>query len=134
MAFVRRPWVMCMTKAEFEDWLRSYGRAWESRDPEAAATLFTKDARYHETPFGEPVLGRDGIHEYWAAATVKQRDVRFSYEILCIQEELGIARWSADYLRHPEGEGARLNGIFVLKFDGAGLCQELREWWHKFGP
>ena len=123
-----------MTKAEFEDWLRSYGRAWESRDPGAAAALFTEDARYYKTPFRKPALGRDGIREYWAAATVKQRDVRFSYEILSIQDEQGIARWSVDYSRHQEGEGVRLDGIFVLKFDGAGQCQELREWWHRFDP
>ncbi len=123
-----------MTTAELEEWLEAYGRAWESRNPEAAAALFTEDARYYETPFGEPAVGRDGVRTYWTAATAKQRDVHFSYEIFLVQEESGVARWWAEYSRHPEGRGAKLDGVFVLQFNGKGLCRELREWWHRREP
>ena len=123
-----------MTKSELEEWLQAYGRAWESRDPEAAAILFAEDARYHETPFGEPAVGREGISAYWTAATANQRDVRFRHEILCLKAEIGIARWWADYSRYAEGDEIRLDGVFVLEFNGDGHCQELREWWHKGAP
>ena len=119
-----------MTTAEFEEWLAAYGRAWESRDPEAAAALFTEDTRYYETPFGEPAVGRDGVRSYWAVATENQRNVHFRYEVFFVGEESGAARWRAEYSLHPEGKRAKLDGVFLLQFNGEGLCRELREWWH----
>lgn len=119
-----------MAKDHLEKWLRKYGEAWASRDPEAASSLFTVDARYYETPFTEPAIGRDGVRAYWVEVTSKQRDVRFSHEVIGSLKHMGIARWSAQYTRHPAGGTKRLDGIFLLWFDRQGLCRELREWWH----
>ncbi len=122
-----------MTMTDLEEWLRGYGRAWETRDPEAAAVLFAEDVRYHETPFRDPAVGRDGIRAYWTAATANQRDVHFHHEVLCLENEMGIARWRANFLTLPKGKETRLDGIFLLRFNEDGHCQELREWWHA-GP
>ena len=35
--------------------LERYKKAWETRDADLAASLFTRDARYKENPFGEPI-------------------------------------------------------------------------------
>ncbi|MGH6609432.1 MAG: hypothetical protein ACRECQ_04160 [Burkholderiaceae bacterium] len=48
----------------FERWLQAYKRAWEERDPNAAATIFAADATYRETPFDPPMYGRKAICEY----------------------------------------------------------------------
>ena len=79
-------------------------------------------------------MGRDGIREYWAEATGNHREVRFRSEILSICGEVGIVHWSTAYSRHPGGEGARLDGVFVLRFTEDILCEDLREWWHQGGP
>ena len=120
-----------MTVHDLETWLAAYGQAWESRDPQAAAALFSEDASYHETPFAEPAEGQDGVREYWAEATGNHRDVRFSFEIVSFSASRGIARWWAEYTRATSGVRARLDGIFLLDFDDNGLCRTLREWWHK---
>ena len=69
-----------MNRNRLETWLRAYGRAWETLDPDAAASLFTEDARYYETPWGAPALGRTGVRAYWADASVVSnwRSVDFS--------------------------------------------------------
>ena len=59
-----------------ERWLAAYGRAWEGRDPDAAAALFSPDALYAWGPYDE-IRGREAIGERWAQATADQRDVRF---------------------------------------------------------
>jgi hypothetical protein len=41
----------------FEEWLDALGRAWEGREADAAARLFTENATYQETPFDEPMRG-----------------------------------------------------------------------------
>ena len=51
-----------LTVADFEAWLRGYKKAWEGRDAEAAAALFTPDAEYYWTPFDPPQRGRAAIY------------------------------------------------------------------------
>lgn len=120
-----------MIDTDLRKWLDSYGQAWESRDPEAAAALFCEDVSYFETPFAEPARGRDGVRNYWANATRNQADISFSYAILSLSERQGIARWSARYTRVSSRVMVTLDGIFLLEFDDDGLCRELREWWHR---
>lgn len=117
---------------QLEGWLARYEAAWESKDPDAAASLFTADARYHETPFADPFEGREGIGEYWADVTAAQREIDFESEVVAIEGNVGVARWHVTFLAGPDDERVELDGVFVLEFDGA-LCSELREWWH-MGP
>jgi hypothetical protein len=119
-----------MDQADLDTWLEEYGRAWEARDPEAAAALFGEDAEYYETPFQAPAQGPEGVRDYWANATRNQSDVSFSYDIVSVSGARGIARWSANFTRVPSGVTVVLDGIFLLEFSDAGLCRELREWWH----
>lgn len=119
-----------MNETELQSWLERYGRAWERRDPDAAAALFSRDAVYYETPFVAPAQGRDGVRAYWTHATRNQTDISFSHEMLSVTRYRGIARWRARYTRRSSGVSASLDGIFVLEFDDDGLCRELREWWH----
>ena len=119
-----------MHRSKLEGWLGRYGRAWESRDPEAAAALFEETAEYFETPFESPFRGRDEIRRYWRGATDSQRDISFSHEILSVAASTGVARWRAEFSRIQTGQRVRLDGVFVLTFNKAGLCSVLREWWH----
>jgi uncharacterized protein (TIGR02246 family) len=80
-----------MDRTTFGGWLDDYKRAWEDRDPEAAADLFTADSNYFETPFEAPVRGREGIRDYWSDATRYQEGIEFSYEVLATTDNAGIA-------------------------------------------
>jgi hypothetical protein len=119
-----------MDKKRLEEWLEGYGRAWEERDPDAAAALFSESAEYYETPFEEPDRGREGVRGYWRGATGSQRHVSFSYEILSVASNTGIAHWTAEFTRISSGQRVRLDGVLVLVFADDGLCRTLREWWH----
>lgn len=119
-----------MDREAFEGWLDAYGRAWEGRDPEAAARLFTDDAAYYETPFDVPARGREGISMYWTEATGSQQDIRFSSEVLAITEDKGIARWRVAFTRVSSDIPVELDGIFLVELNGEGLCTGFREWWH----
>ena len=119
-----------MNNDAFKSWLDGYGRAWEARDPKAAADLFTEGATYQETPFIEPVRGRPAIQEYWREATQSQDQVRFGYEILSVTEDLGIARWWVSLNTTPTQTPFKMDGIFVVLMADGNRCQEFREWWH----
>lgn len=118
-------------RRRFDSWLHAYGRAWETKDPEAAAELFSEDASYRETPFEEPARGRGAIAEYWSSVTSGQEGVRFDYEVLAVEGDVGIARWWASFGSLRLGTPVELDGIFVVRMDAEGeRCEEFREWWH----
>jgi uncharacterized protein (TIGR02246 family) len=119
-----------LTNAKLGAWLEKYGEAWETRDPEKAAAIFTENATYHEMPFDEPKMGRKGIREYWAGVTADQRDVQFDSQALAVEGNRGVAHWSAKFRSQSTGATLELDGVFVLEFDASGLCTSLREWWH----
>jgi len=83
--------------AGFAEWMDAYGRAYEERDPDAAARLFTDDATYQWGPFGDLLRGPAAIRERWASAVGDERETawRFEYEVLAVTDEVGVARWIA---------------------------------------
>ncbi len=108
-------------------WLEAYRRAWEERDADAAAALFAPDATYRVNIFQEPHRGRDGIRRYWEDATRSQADVR-----VVMGEPFGAGeRVAAEFWTQMRVDGAEtsLAGCLLLRFDQAGLCRSLREYW-----
>lgn len=119
-----------ITAVEFEAWLRAYGRAWEGRDPAAAAHLFTEDSEYYWTPLDPPQRGRAGVAAAWEGAVSQQQDIRFTYEVLAVNGAKGIAAWRADFLRLPARAKVRIEGVLTADFAEPGQCRVFREWWH----
>lgn len=120
-----------MDEAIFKSWLDAYGRAWESRDPQAAAMLYADNATYQVTPFVQPMRGRQAILRYWAHVAQTEEGIQFGYEVLSVAPEMGIARWWASFVRVPPGLATKLDGIFLISLDASNRCITLREWWHK---
>lgn len=118
-------------RVAFKSWLDAYGKAWESRDAQAAAALYAENGTYQVTPFVEPMRGRKAIFEYWSNVARTEENVQFGYEILVASRELSIAKWSASFVIVPQGLKTKLDGIFVISLDEQGRCTSLREWWHK---
>jgi hypothetical protein len=110
------------------DWLDSYARAWEERDPEAVVPLFSEHALYHSHRFGDPHVGRQGIAEYWRTATDPQENVRVRFgEPVVDGPRVAVEWWTT---ATSDGEPRTVAGCLFLRFDSGGLCEELRECWH----
>ena len=112
-----------------QQWLIRYGRAWEERDPDAAARLFTEDGSYAWGPFEEPLRGRKAIRERWAEVTRLQRDVHFGSEVLGAVEAGVVARWWCSFV--AADVQIELEGIFLIALTKDGECREFREWWNE---
>ena len=127
-----------LTEAAFAEWLGRYEAAWEARDPAAAMAIFTPDGTYRETPFHEPMAGRDAIGEYWRTRVeASQAKVDFTSSVLAVAGDTGYARWRSRFDWLPSGRRIELEGIFRCRFtEGAALCFQLEEWWHErdLGP
>jgi hypothetical protein len=111
-------------------WLDAYGRAWEDRDPDAVAGLFTDDASYQvrPSPFQGPLHGREAILDYWRWSTSTATEVSFEFEVLDFAGDSGAARWSA-WIRENDVI-QRVDGIFVVALSTGNRCHNLYEWWN----
>ena len=119
-----------MTVEELSRWLDDYRRAWEERDADAAALLFTEEGTYQWGPFEETLRGREAIRERWASAVAAQADVEFGYEPLAVSDDRGYARWWASFDVPVAQQRVRLEGIFEVVLDDAGSCRTFREWFN----
>jgi len=123
-----------MNSESLRAWLEAYGRAWETRDPEAVRRLFAEGATYQETPFTQPLRGRDAIQQYWSqVVAIAQEQIRFGCEVLAVAEDSAIVHWWASFVRIQSQAQVSLDGIFLLTFNTEGRCRELREWWVRKG-
>jgi len=77
--------------AKVESWLKGYEEAWETLDADKATLLFTENAIYREDLYKDPYQGRENIHKYWTTVTADQKDVDFTFEILSVKGNTGIA-------------------------------------------
>ncbi len=109
-------------------WLDGYRSAWENRDPDAAAALFTEDSSYREQPYAEPFMGREGVRSYWEKVTATQEDVTVRYGVPLTEGNRAAVEWWVT-MRNG-GMDVTLAGEFLLVFDESGLVQTLREYWH----
>lgn len=111
-----------------EVWLKSLATAWERRDPDAAAALFTDDATYSVDPHAPPTRGRTAIRAYWVGEVEGQRgiDVRFGAPV--VSGDRVAAEWWATLQTSPDGPST-IAGIVMLRFAPDGRCSELREYW-----
>ena len=114
----------------FEGWLDAYGTASQLNDPQASAELFSEAALYFETPFSEPMVGREAIYQYWARGAQALSDKVSSYEILAVTDNAGIANWRSEFTVIASGKRFALNCLFIVEFDDHGKCHLFREWWH----
>jgi nuclear transport factor 2 (NTF2) superfamily protein len=111
-----------------EAWIEAYRQAWESRDPEAAAALFTADATYRDRIFDEPHHGPDGVAAYWGGVTAAQSEVRVRMGRPFVDgNRVAVEFWTN---MKVAGDEVTLPGCLLLEFDDDWKCRRLREYWH----
>lgn len=121
-----------LTRNAFETWLAGYRAAWENKDANAAASLFTaENAEYYWTPYDPPQRGRAEIAAVWENAVSHQRDIHMTYEVLAVEGSRGIAHWHTNFMALPSEEPVQLDGILVAEFEDSTHCRVFREWWHQ---
>lgn len=119
-----------LTIDQFKDWMEMYGKASQENDTKASSELFAPDAEYYETPFDEPIRGREAIYQYWERGAQTLKDKSSSFEILTVKGNFGIARWQSKFTSIESGKRFALDCLFVVAFDEDAKCKIFREWWH----
>jgi SnoaL-like domain len=114
--------------ATVHEWVEAYRVAWESRDADAAASLFTAEATYRSNIFEEPHVGRNGVADYWRSVTESQSDVLVRMGRPFVDgSRVAVEFWTT---MRVSGDEVTLPGCLLLDFDAEWNCRRLREYWH----
>lgn len=119
-----------MNSSVFTKWLELLGKAWITRDPDIAASICAKNVVYYEDPFQKPLKGRPAVRKIWEEVPKTQKNISFTYDIITVYNQTGIAHWSASYTSVSSGTRETLDGVFIVTLDKKGLCEEFRMWWN----
>ena len=127
-----------MDRASVETWLSRYVEAWKSYDGQAIADLFSTDAIYRFHPYdvsGSVIHGREAIVRSWLEPDGDQsgRDEPGSYEAhyepYAVDGDRAVAvGWSSYWTDDTRSILERVyDNVFLMRFDGDGLCVEFTE-------
>jgi ketosteroid isomerase-like protein len=123
-----------------KDWLDRYVAAWLSYDRAAIGDLFSEDVIYRYHPHDEPTLGRAAVVASWlgesASDDVSTRDAPGTYEAayqpVAVDGDVVVATGTSTYFKGSGGPVERVyDNCFVIRFDAAGQCRELTEYYVK---
>ena len=118
-----------LTREAAERFVRVWERAWAAHDVEALLELYAVDCVHRSMPFREPHRGRDELAGYLRGSFAQERvtDVRFSPPVVG-QDGVAVAEFRV--LAEEGGVPSALAGCVFVRFDGAGLAVETRDYWH----
>ncbi len=86
-----------MTKEQAVILIETYGKAWETKDPELIATIFTDSATYND-PKEKENIGLEAIKEYWKYKVIgEQDDIKFNLRHVWVDGDTVIAEWHATF-------------------------------------
>lgn len=118
-----------MKISDFEKWMETIREAWVDKKPNLLKNICTDNVRYYENPFEEPLIGSEAVVKEWESVPLTQKDINFTYQIICVKDDIGIAHWTAKFTRIQSNKTDILDGVFVVKLNDLGLCTEFRWWW-----
>lgn len=118
-----------MTHRQFRIWLDKLKSIWETKNPNAATNLVAEKFLWYETPFDQPFTVKEQLIKEWKTV-LNQEDISVTDKILSVNENFGIARWKATFIRFPSHEKATLEGIYQVSLNQKGECVEFHQWYN----
>ena len=118
-----------MDHASVQRWLDNYVEAWRTYDELKINALFSEDARYFYSPYGDPVIGRSAIVANWLENRDAPGTYQAQYRPLVVEGNTAVANGRSTYYE-PDGKTylREYDNIFLLRFDDSGRCTEFTEW------
>jgi ketosteroid isomerase-like protein len=114
----------------YRELVDAFGAAWERGDVDTITSLFTPDAVFLETPFGDRSVGIAAIRDYWKDVPTNQAEVSFRSGEIYVAGPWFATEFRCTYRRRRTGERVDARGaIFCETKDGK--LSELRMYWHR---
>jgi ketosteroid isomerase-like protein len=113
-------------RAQVEDWVARYERAWRSAGTEALAGLFSEDASYRMSPYEEPLVGLAQIGQRWEAEREGPDEVfTMTSDIVALDGDTAVVRVGVTYGDPVDRE---YRDLWVIRLGEDGRALAFEEW------
>jgi len=118
--------------SSYSEWVTKFMESWKALDGVKTAELLSKDVDYYETPNGEPCASWDEVLELWRVVPCNQRDITYSFDIICYTQEVCIINWKMKrvFINGAKESKQVIDGIFQISLDNEGKCKFFKQWRH----
>ncbi len=107
-----------------------FGRGWAKGKTDVLMGVFADDPVFVETPFSDPLRGREAVRGYWEEVPLNQSEITFtSGEIFAVGPWFS-AEFHLVFRRRRTGEWVEARGAMFCETDGAKIT-EMRMYWHR---
>jgi uncharacterized protein (TIGR02246 family) len=114
-----------MTRDEVDAWIARYELAWRSPGTENLLQLFTEDAVYLQSPYGDPVVGLEEIAAMWDRERAGPHEVfDMKSEVFAMDGDRAVARVEVRYGPPVQRD---YRDIWLMRFEGS-RCAHFEEW------
>ena len=107
-------------------WLAGYEAAWRAPGTEGLAAIFTDDARYHHSPYEEPVVGLDAIRRMWDQDREGPDEIfTLATDVVAVDGPTAVVRAEVRYgvpLRQEYRD------LWIMRLGEDGRCRWFEEW------
>lgn len=112
------------------EWMDGFMESWKNLEGEKTTEWLSADVKYFEAPDGEPCASLEEVAALWAVVPQNQKDITYSYEIICKDENFCIYNWKMRRtLITKETElRQRIDGIFQVAINDDNKCTYFKQW------
>ena len=113
-------------RVKVSTWVAAYEAAWRASGTAGLAEIFTVDAVYLHSPYGEPVVGLDAIRRMWDEDRDGPDEVfALATGILAVDGDTAVVRAE---VRYGDPLRQEYRDLWVLRLDDDGRCRWFEEW------
>ncbi len=117
-----------LDKKDVNHWAKKFLGAWADLDPDAALLTLSKNIEYYESPFSPPCESWEKVKSLWEVVPNNQKNITYRYEVVMVEEGLGLIHWRLERTLLPSGERQKIDGVFLVKLNQDGLCTMFKQW------
>jgi uncharacterized protein (TIGR02246 family) len=115
---------------KIDRWLSDYERAWSTDDPAEIAALFTAEARYFTAPYGQPLVGKQEIAEWWVEQGEHSLRWTFEHRIVARDGTLYVIHGKTTYLSPDStAKPETYHNLWLVTLDEDGQAADFVEYW-----
>jgi len=113
-------------RARVDAWVDAYERAWRTAGAEPLRSLFAPEATYRMSPYEEPVSGLAEIGSLWERERQgPDEEFEMAHEVVAVEGDTAVVRVEVHY---GPPQDLEYRDLWIVRFDGEGLCHEFEEW------
>lgn len=117
-----------MDRQEVLNWIDLFVSAWKKCDFIAIGELFSDVEEYWESPFVDPVSGKDNIKKLWDDI-VFQKEIDLNINIIAIESSNVSLHWYLKYKDSRDDTIYEMDGTYFLVFNDNKKCIYFKQWW-----